>query len=179
MPSDAQGEYREKRPGSVADFGLNWATHLAGDTIITNGSTWDLPDGITEDIDHPSSNTSTTTTIWLTGGTEGEEYVLQNTIETAGGRTWIRPLRIKVVALVPEVADAARFTYNELHALRRAYAYGALRVRYGTGDGTKEVEYPNGDELLKRIQYLEGLLVPEIVPTGKRRQYRFSTGKGY
>jgi len=177
---DAQGEYREKREGSIADFGLNWAPFLGSDTIQTvGGSSWEVPAGITEESSPAPSNTATTTSIWLSGGTAGQEYVLINTIQTVGGRTWVRPLRIKVVALLPEVADLPGFTYNELSALRTAYAQGVLRVRYGVGSDQKEVEYPNGDELLKRIRHLEGELIPEVAATPRRRQIRMSTGKGF
>jgi len=45
----------------------------------------------------------------------------------------------------------AGWTETELAALRRAYAAGTLRVSY---DG-KTMEYPSGDDLLRRIRTIE------------------------
>jgi len=145
---DAFGEYREKRPGSIADFGLNWAgppSFLAGDTIDT--STWEVPEGITEETNPPASKTGTTTTIWLSGGTEGQEYVLENTITTVGGRTWVRPLRIKVVALVRSEEAVTQLDLNELERVR---VRGIRRIRYNE-NGEKETEFWS-PEVLKPVQ---------------------------
>ena len=148
--SDSFGEFREKRPGSIADFGLNWGPFLSGDPIDT--SDWTGPSGITILSSPPPSKTATTTSLWLSGGSLGQEYDFLNTIVTAGGRTWTRVLRIKIVA---DPQQQPAFSYTELAALRKAYAQGVLRVRYGSGNDQKEIEYPSGDELLKRIQFLE------------------------
>jgi hypothetical protein len=82
-----------KDADAVLDYGFNWAPWLDSDTIAT--SEWDVPEGITEDSD---DNTTTLTTVWLSGGTAGETYTLTNTITTAGGRTDERTVHIKVVA---------------------------------------------------------------------------------
>ena len=42
------------------------------------------------------SNTTTTATIWLTGGTSGEEYLVTNQITTAGGRIEQKSFKIIV-----------------------------------------------------------------------------------
>lgn len=71
----------QKDPDAVLDFSIDWTAWLNGDTITA--STWDVPDGITEDS---SSNDTTGTTIWLSGGTAGEIYELTNHVTTADGR---------------------------------------------------------------------------------------------
>lgn len=81
-----------KDPSAVLDYQINWATWLGSDTIST--STWTVPTGITKDSD---TKTTTTTTIWLSGGTAGREYNLVNKIVTAGGRTEERMIVIKVI----------------------------------------------------------------------------------
>lgn len=63
--------------GSSDDDGF-----LQGDTIAT--STWIVPDGITKDSE---VNTTTTTTVWLSGGTIRKSYTVTNRIVTAAGRT--------------------------------------------------------------------------------------------
>jgi len=72
-----------KDPNEVADYQINWATKLVTDTI--NTTTWVIPSGITKDSD---SNTTQTTTISVSAGTDGTDYVLLNRIVTVGGKTW-------------------------------------------------------------------------------------------
>lgn len=72
-----------KDPDEVKDFGLVWADLLLTDTIT--GSSWIVPDGITKDSDAFDDDS---TTIWLSGGTDGETYRLTNRVTTAGGRTY-------------------------------------------------------------------------------------------
>ena len=76
----------------VLDFTINWASLLDSDTIST--STWSVPTGITQDSE---SETTTTSVIWLSGGTVDTTYNCTCTIVTAGGRTHVRTIAINVV----------------------------------------------------------------------------------
>jgi len=80
-----------KYPAAVKDYTLNYTDYLGGDTIVT--STWILPTGITNDL---GTNTTTTTTIWLSGGIPERSYNIVNVIVTAGGRTEVQPIRIVI-----------------------------------------------------------------------------------
>lgn len=80
-----------KDPNAILDYQINWATWLGSDTIDT--STWTVPTGITRTS---ATNTTTTATIWLSGGTSGTDYDLLNRIVTAGGRTEDRTITIRV-----------------------------------------------------------------------------------
>ena len=71
----------EKDPDAIKDFKVDWTQWLAGDTIAT--SAWSVPSGITVDS---SSNTTLTATVFLKNGSDGTDYVVTNTITTAGGR---------------------------------------------------------------------------------------------
>ena len=77
-----------KDPDARLDYTIDWETWLDGDTITTStsGSTWTLPSGINASSSPVHSKTLTTATAWVTGGTEGEEYTLVNTIHTDAGR---------------------------------------------------------------------------------------------
>lgn len=78
-----------KDPSSVLDYQLDWSAWLAGnDTIST--STWSAS-GITIDSD---ANTSTSATVWLSGGVAGNKYRVTNRIVTAGGRTAERTIEV-------------------------------------------------------------------------------------
>lgn len=78
-------------PNAVLDYQNDWAAWLDGDTITT--STWSVPAGITKDSD---SHTTTTTTVWLSGGTAGSEYHCINHVVTAAGREDDRTITIRV-----------------------------------------------------------------------------------
>ena len=78
-----------KDPNAEKPYGFDWydtsdadkPPYLESGETIT-ASTWTVPSGITKVSD---SFTDTTTTIRLSGGTEGESYIITNTIETSGG----------------------------------------------------------------------------------------------
>ncbi len=78
-----------KDPDAVLDYQIDWEDWLDGDTI--SSSSWTVADGITEVTD---TNTTTTATIWLSGGTDGASYNVVNRIVTAGGRTEDRTITI-------------------------------------------------------------------------------------
>jgi len=80
-----------KDPNAVLDYQVRWNTWLGADTIST--STWVVPSGITKESD---TNTTTSATIWLSGGTVGDSYNLVNRIITAGGRTEDRTITIQI-----------------------------------------------------------------------------------
>lgn len=80
----------EKDPDAVLDFAIDWSDWLAaGETIAT--SAWTTPAGITEDSE---TETGTVATIWLSGGTDGEDYEATNEIVTTDARTDNRTLLI-------------------------------------------------------------------------------------
>lgn len=84
-----------KDPDATLDFGVRWGAWLAkndpNDTI--SASAWTVPSGLTQ---VSTSYTTTTTTIWLAGGTAGTSYDVTNRIVTTGGRTDDRTIRINV-----------------------------------------------------------------------------------
>ena len=81
-----------KDPAEVLDYTIDWSTLLESDTIST--SEWALDEGLTKDSD---SKTDTTTTVWVSGGTLGNQYTCTNTIVTAGERTRVRSISINVI----------------------------------------------------------------------------------
>ena len=104
-----------KDPDSVEPFHIVWCSQdntndgsssdtgeLQGETI--SSSSWTVPSGITKDSDNKASVTiqgvsysaNTVATIWLSGGTDGTDYVLVNQIDTSGGRTLDHSITVKV-----------------------------------------------------------------------------------
>lgn len=84
-------ERKTKDPAATLDFGWLWAPWLAGDTIVT--STWTVPADLTKVSE---SNTTTTATVWISGGTVGQVYTLVNHITTAAARQDERSMQIVV-----------------------------------------------------------------------------------
>lgn len=84
--------WTSKDPDDVLDYQIDWSAELGTDTIST--STWTVPAGLTKDSD---TNTDTTTTVWVSGGTAGTTYALLNKIVTAAGRTYEQAREIAVV----------------------------------------------------------------------------------
>jgi hypothetical protein len=71
-----------KDPGARLDYQIDWSDWLDADTIST--SAWTVPSGITQY--GSATNTTTTATIWFSGGTAGSTYEITNQITTAAGR---------------------------------------------------------------------------------------------
>ena len=82
-----------KDPSAVLDYVFDWTEWLAtGETIANYTITADT--GITVDSDSESDGV---VTVWLSGGTAGENYKVACLITTTEGRADERTIWIKVV----------------------------------------------------------------------------------
>ena len=83
-----------KDPDEVLDYRVSWDSVMGADvdTIVTGSFTAEV--GITKDSE---VMTTTYMDVWLSGGTDAEDYEILNDIETASGRTWHRSILIKVI----------------------------------------------------------------------------------
>jgi hypothetical protein len=82
----------DKDPDAVLDYTIDWGEWLGTDTITA--SEWTVPDGLTGGA---TSKTSTTVTIWLSGGQAGRTYTIHNRITTAAGRVNDQSFKIACV----------------------------------------------------------------------------------
>lgn len=73
--------YLPKHPSATLDYQLSWSTWLGVDTISV--SAWTVPTGITKVSD---SNTTTTSTVRLSGGTDEVDYQCDNLVTLASGQ---------------------------------------------------------------------------------------------
>lgn len=80
-----------KDPQETLDYAVDWTRWLLTDVIV--GSTWTVPAGITMSSE---TETAKVATIWLSGGTLGEDYVIVNQITTAAGRISERSMTISI-----------------------------------------------------------------------------------
>ncbi|MGE0460880.1 MAG: hypothetical protein AB7Q16_05885 [Vicinamibacterales bacterium] len=81
-----------KDPEALLDYPIDWSDWLGADTI-TGTPVWTVPAGLTLAAE---SNTTTTATAWLSGGTDGVDYIVECKITTVGGRVDERSIRIAV-----------------------------------------------------------------------------------
>lgn len=86
-----------KDPDATLDWVFDWATWLrSGETIAT--STWTVSAGIVLESSgiYAPTNTVSTATAWLSGGSPGEPYILSNKVTTNQGRIDERSITIRV-----------------------------------------------------------------------------------
>lgn len=86
----------DKAPADVVDYGFEYEDELETAETITT-STWSATTGITLGSEGVDGSVATT---WVSGGTAGTTYTLVNTIQTSGGRTFVRTLKVRVLANV-------------------------------------------------------------------------------
>ena len=82
----------QKDPDEVLDFTFNWSDVLDGDEIVTSSWTRDSGDATIAS----QTNTVSTATVWLSGGTDTTDTLVRNRITTNGGRTYEETLRVQV-----------------------------------------------------------------------------------
>lgn len=80
-----------KDADEVRDYRIDWSPALNGDIIAT--STWIVPPGING---FSASHDDSWTTIWIGGGTDGQNYDLTQTVRTLIGRLFKRRWRLSV-----------------------------------------------------------------------------------
>ena len=95
---DNVGHYIKKDPSSVLDYTIDWTNWLGGNDTVSS-VTYDLETGITTSTaigGAATSNTTTSTTVNIAGGTAGNIYNVKCTMTTTNGRTVVRNFRVKV-----------------------------------------------------------------------------------
>lgn len=81
-----------KDPDAKLDYTIDWSSWLTDSETISS-VVWTVGTGITEES---TSNTTTTATIWLSGGTAGERYAAACRITTSDSRIDERTIFIMV-----------------------------------------------------------------------------------
>ena len=81
-----------KDPNTAENFGIDWSTRPLG-VLTISASVWEAPAGITIDDD---AFTTTTTTVKISGGTDGEDYTLTNTVTLSDTQTSIAVLPVQI-----------------------------------------------------------------------------------
>ena len=97
---DNEGVYINKDEDAVLTYSLDWTDWLpTGSTISANSFTVETITGDTDALTKVSqSNTTTVTTVKLSGGTAGKIYKVYNTVTITGSLIERRYFRVKVQA---------------------------------------------------------------------------------
>lgn len=82
-----------KDPNAVLDYVIDWGENYLATGETISSVVWTVGTGITEDS---VSKTDTTATIWLSGGTAGENYDIACKIVTNQSRTDERTFTVQV-----------------------------------------------------------------------------------
>lgn len=108
---------RQKDPASIVNFTLDWSDHLTALGGLTIASSdWTVPAGITEVT---ASNTTTATTVRLSGGTHGADYEIVNHVVFSDGQEEERALTIQVRQVEAGASVDATERANALSLLTR------------------------------------------------------------
>jgi len=78
-------------PQAILDYTINWAPWLGADTITL--STWVVESPMSSESE---SKTIDTTTIFLSGGEAGNNYIITNSVVTTGGRRDDRSFEMRI-----------------------------------------------------------------------------------
>lgn len=83
----------EKSPTSTLDYTLDWSQYLQDGQTIT-ASSWSADSGVTVENDIKTSNS---TTVFVSGGSTGDQYFVSNTITTNDDLVVTRSFILKIV----------------------------------------------------------------------------------
>jgi hypothetical protein len=78
----ANGFRIEKDPDATIDYQLDWSDWLVDDDVLA-GVSWSVATGLTQEA---TVHDDTTATVWVSGGTIDEEYLVTCEITTSDGR---------------------------------------------------------------------------------------------
>jgi hypothetical protein len=95
-------KWDDKDPDDTDVFTLSWATRLGSDTIAS--ATWLLDDEAVWPVGSgvltkgTEGHTTTTVTVWLSGGVLDQDYELTSRVVTVGGKTLDQTVKLRVRA---------------------------------------------------------------------------------
>jgi len=157
-----------KRFGETLDYTINWADRLAtGETV--SSAVWSVPPGITKEDE---STTSTTSVIWLSGGTAGESYTITCTMTTSGGRILVDTFAVLLrggsygfcsLEDIEEFLQVTLSTTTQISSAIRAIDEATVAIQNYTH---QEIEQTEDDEItLDCAGYSSKLFLPQLPVT--------------
>lgn len=154
----------------LLDYTFNWSPSLgAGETIVS--SDWTIPSGITAGI---SSFNDTTTTQWLSGGTQGTEYTITNNIVTSAAREFERSFGVLIITSSSVVVPSTPTAVSALDLITSSMRLAGILAAGETPDGQDA-----NDALVVLNDYVDELRTQRLsVFITKRNVYALTSGTG-
>ncbi len=118
-----------KAPADVLDYLWNWSYWLpAGDSIASSSFTADS--GITIEVSPAASHTTSSSTVWLGGGTADQTYSVTCQVVTTGGRTaqWSTTVVVQAPLVSPSAPRIITVPENESAIMSRTAGKYGLRL---------------------------------------------------
>jgi len=84
-----------KDPDAVKDYEIDWSDWLQDEEVIST-SAWAIVEATPALVIDSSQTSSFASTVWLSAGTDGENYMVTNHILTDQGREDDRTIRVLV-----------------------------------------------------------------------------------
>ena len=77
-------EIFDKQPGDVLDYTFLLAKWMITDDAVVSSTATSTPSGLTYTV---TNGTTTSPSVWVSGGANGSQYKITLTVVTTGGRT--------------------------------------------------------------------------------------------
>lgn len=86
-----------KDPDAKLPFTVDWSQWLANEGDTAASATWMVPAGLVQESTPLPSLANGKATVWISGGTAGQDYLVTCRLVTTGGKIDDRTFRIKVI----------------------------------------------------------------------------------
>lgn len=85
-----------KDPDAKLPFAVDWSAWLTTEGDTATSATWTVPAGLVQESSPAPTLVNGKATVWLSGGTDGQNYTVTCHLTTTGGRTDDRSFRVSV-----------------------------------------------------------------------------------
>lgn len=86
----------QKDPDAKLPYTVDWSAWLTAEGDTAASAVWIVPDGLVQESSPAPSLASGKATVWLSGGTAGQNYVVTCRLTTTGGRIDDRSFRVPI-----------------------------------------------------------------------------------
>ena len=138
----------EKLAAIDASTTIDWTGQLGGATI--SSSSWTLPTGLTETT---SSNTTSTSSLTVGGGTDGVAYSVTNEVTLSAGGPLTETVYVYIRPLVFDEVEELPVSVEEVkHSLRVTINDDDEYIRELIGAAVRYIEQASSRDFMRRIR---------------------------
>lgn len=85
-----------KDPDARLPFAVDWSEWLTNEGDTAASATWIVPTGLVKETSPAPTLAAGKATVWLSGGTDGADYLVTCRMTTTGGRVDDRTIRVQI-----------------------------------------------------------------------------------